>query len=91
LPAGSPKSEVLASEACYWERRLPSERAACLGWTSAVSLPLVARASLLGGQRWPAGPLAWRAHARPGAAVAAWKAALPVTPDNWWSLASRKP
>ncbi|HEY7350003.1 MAG TPA: hypothetical protein VH599_16920 [Ktedonobacterales bacterium] len=29
-------------------------------------------------QRWPAGPVAWRAHVRPGAAVAAKMAALQV-------------
>ncbi|HEY7348646.1 MAG TPA: hypothetical protein VH599_10060 [Ktedonobacterales bacterium] len=33
-------------------------------------------AAILAAQRWPAGVLARRANARPGAAVAAWKAAL---------------
>jgi hypothetical protein len=56
----------------------PAAWAACLGWCPVLSLPVVARASLLAAQRWPAGAVARRANARPGAAVAAWKAALQV-------------
>jgi hypothetical protein len=81
-PGSNVKSLGLFSSTTYRGLPLvappPSGRAACLGYASAFSLPLVARASLLAAQRWPAGAVAWRANARPGAALAAWKAALPV-------------
>ncbi|HEY7347926.1 MAG TPA: hypothetical protein VH599_06360 [Ktedonobacterales bacterium] len=44
--------------------------------------PVTCSAAILAASRWPAGPLAWRAHARQGEAVAARMAALQVAPSG---------